>query len=86
LEAKAHLNNTVVFLNKKPINLFGQASSHLRPPAQASYIPFIAHRPVFKNSVPTSEKTQSFSITKFNLLMPFSGITRFYSDNYTEAP
>lgn len=40
---------------------------------------------IFKDSVPTSKKTQSTSITDFSWLMLFSETIAIYSENHAEA-
>jgi hypothetical protein len=39
---------------------------------------------VFKNSVRTSKRTPTFTITKINWLTPFNEITAVYSENHAE--
>jgi hypothetical protein len=39
---------------------------------------------IFKNSARTIKKTQRFTITKMNWLMPFKDIIPVYSENHTK--
>jgi hypothetical protein len=39
---------------------------------------------LFKDSVRTSKRTQHFTITKINWLIPFKGIIAVYTENYMD--